>query len=560
MYITITALLILVQNVSASVISGSTPYNPQDGAKYYFEAQYDTPWPACNYRFMSSTDNCGLLDIWQAIGVNQEMTLIEQNEGWKLETKCPGITVEYSTACGTIDIGTGLASSSADFSDIWRLVPSSTNFAELHFEAVNRDGCQQRYLTYNSDCSVHTFELGTIEDGSDFLMHPVESSNPVVHHIATPNNEECADPFVWMDPDDANHPYRMICTGGDISLYSSAMLGREDSFTNKGVMLGGDPGQTWASNTNRWAPENIALGNLQNLAIFSAPQPNNVHRLGVVKSTEGAESGKWNTYSSSTLDLGGESGGDIDAHFFRDNGKIYLLWKTDDNAAGLAYTRLWINEVSIPVEGQEFLILVGEPTMILDSRGLWWVDSWVANGSLIEGPQLLKHGTYYYLFFASGKYCQPSYSQGVARSTSIFGTYTKLGVPLLSTDIVGVGTTGAKLVGPGHASFVQDQEGQWFSVFHASEGVNCNRRPYVEKLRWSDDDWPVVVFDDGESGPSHICIENNKSKFFSRTKGGVDVKLTCKQLRKKDDDKIAKICSRTNTAPMVRNLPRMFVS
>jgi len=59
-----------------------------------------------------------------------------------------------------------------------------------------------------------------------------------------------------------------------------------------------------------------------------------------------------------------------------------------------------------------------------------------------------------------------------------------------------VGTTGAKLVGPGHASFVQDQEGQWFSVFHASEGVNCNRRPYVEKLLWSDDDWPVVVFDD----------------------------------------------------------------
>ena len=60
-------------------------------------------------------------------------------------------------------------------------------------------------------------------------------------------------------------------------------------------------------------------------------------------------------------------------------------------------------------------------------------------------------------------------------------------------------------------------------------------------------------------GPSNVpslapsnddCIEYNKSQFFSyhSKNKGVDVKLTCKQLRKKTADKIAKICSRTKTA------------
>eukprot|EP01047_Picozoa_sp_COSAG01_P043381 COSAG01_NODE_3847_length_5644_cov_25.352209_8_plen_40_part_00 len=39
----------------------------------------------------------------------------------------------------------------------------------------------------------------------------------------------------------------------------------------------------------------------------------------------------------------------------------------------------------------------------MDSSGLWWVESFVAGGSLIEGPELVHRGGYYYLFFAAGK-------------------------------------------------------------------------------------------------------------------------------------------------------------
>lgn len=491
----ITALMMQAAHASAAAAITGTLYNPQHGSMYYFEAQHSNAvWPECNYRFVSYTGTCDTLDLWQDAGANQEITLRAPTDNdvdvWKLETGC-GLFIDYSKSCNNIDIGTG--SKSADNSNIWRLLPSG-NFAEWHFEAINRSECQDRFLTFSSDCNVHTLVLGDINRA--FLMHPVKTvDNPVVHHIATSDNQGCADPFVWKDPDDTvGAPYKMICTGGDISIYSSGLIGRKDPFTYDGVMLG-NPKPDWASNSNRWAPENIPLGNGRNFAIFSSPQLNGVHRLGTVMSVEGVGDRKWTTYSASTFALGipNNDGGDIDAHFFKDNGKLYILWKTDDNAVGMPYTRLWINEVSISFEDADFLQLIGEPVMILDSTALWWIDSWVDGGSLVEGPQLIKKDAYYYLFFAAGKYCQPSYAQGVARSMSIFGPYSKLGVPILSTGTVGVGSNGDKLIGPGHASFVQDQAGTWFSIFHASEGLNCNRRPYVEKLLWTDDNWPVVV-------------------------------------------------------------------
>jgi len=538
----ITALMLQAAQGSAGTAITSTLYNPQHGSKYYFEAQHSNAvWPECSYRFVSYTSTCDMLDLWQGAGANQEITLRAATDNdvdaWKLETDC-GLFVDYSKSCGNIDIGTG--SESAGDSNIWRLVPSG-NFAEWHFEAIHRSECQDRFLTFNSDCNVHTLVLGDIN--RDFLMHPVAGSvdNPVVHHIATSNNQGCADPFVWKDPDDiVGAPYKMICTGGSISLYSSDLIGRENPFTYDGVMLG-EITPDWASDSNRWAPENIPLGNGKNLAIFSSPQLNGVHRLGAVMSVEGVGNRKWNTYSANTLGLGdrvgagitNNDGGDIDAHFFTENGKTYILWKTDDNAVGMLYTRLWINEVSISLDDPDFLQLIGEPVMILDSTALWWVDSWVDGGSLIEGPQLIKKDAYYYLFFAAGKYCQPSYAQGVARSMSIFGPYTKLGVPILSTGTVGVGSNGDKLIGPGHASFVQDQAGTWFSIFHASEGLNCNRRPYVEKLLWTDDNWPVVVTP--TSAP--ICSDE-VVKFKQNSKN-----RNCKWINKKQQ-RINKYCAK----------------
>lgn len=123
----------------------------------------------------------------------------------------------------------------------------------------------------------------------------------------------------------------------------------------------------------------------------------------------------------------------------------------------------------------------------------------------MEAPELLHVGDWYYLFFAAGQYCQNSYSEGVARALSVYGPYEKLGVPLLSTGIVGR-VAGAKLIGPGHASFLQEKQEQrtaaaaaatqWFSVWHASLGSNCVRYPFITRLQLGSAGWPYIEFQD----------------------------------------------------------------
>jgi len=249
----------------------------------------------------------------------------------------------------------------------------------------------------------------------------------------------------------------------------------------------------WASNSNRWAPENILSGE-DNFIFFADTQSDGIHHVGWAYSTTGPNPSAWNKYASNYMNLGGAPGGDIDPHIFRDvttDNRTYLVWKTDDNNAGASVTRIWMVEVNF---GNGTVTQSGSPKVIMDSTGLWWADSWVAGGSLVEGPEIVKHGGYYYLFFASGKYCTDSYKEGVARSTNVWGVYDKMGVPLLSNGIVGV-SNGQQLVGPGHGSYVQDpNSGQWNIVYHASIGENCNRYPFINDLNFGSDGWPVVQF------------------------------------------------------------------
>ena len=266
------------------------------------------------------------------------------------------------------------------------------------------------------------------------------------------------------------------------------------------------------------------------------------HRVGwsMAEGRKAKAAGSWDVYSTAPLDLGNSPGGEIDQHIFRDNSddddgdnnnrssssssnrssssssnRTYLLWKTDDNSVGSTTTRLWGQEVRLSAGKVD---LLGQRRLLMDSSGLWWVESFVSGGSLVEGPELVRRGEYYYLFFAAGKYCQASYSEGVARSTSIWGPYEKLPVPLLSTGLTGYTGGGKnKQVGPGHASFVtvprpgrpgrpgrpegggeqpDDGDDEYFSVYHASPGSNCDRHAFVERMRFDDvSGWPYIDFD-----------------------------------------------------------------
>lgn len=282
-----------------------------------------------------------------------------------------------------------------------------------------------KYLSFPTSCSIDNPDPIQFESLSKsnqlFRMYPVKSISPPSQHQAM--NIECPDPFIWRP--NSTQEYYIQCTGDLLGLGSSATLEPESSFTYLGTSLG-SPIPSWAQYSDRWAPENFQYRNNKknneyNYIFFSAdPSNNGVHRIGWAVSTTGAVLNAWSTYASDVLDLGNFSGGDIDAHVFEDtDGSSYLAWKTDDNNIGLTYTRIWLQQISI--HSKVGVSLIGKPRVILDSTGLWWSDSFISDGSLIEGPEIIKRlNGYYYLFFASEKYCASSYAEGVARSKSIW--------------------------------------------------------------------------------------------------------------------------------------------
>jgi beta-xylosidase len=224
----------------------------------------------------------------------------------------------------------------------------------------------------------------------------------------------------------------------------------------------------------------------------SAYQSDGAHRIGYVVAPQGAGPDKWIDYSMSRMQLSPGPQGDIDPHVFRDpkTSITYLVWKSDDNRIGLQTTRIWIQQLEI-AEATGAVTQVGDPTVILDSTGMWWAAGFNGPAStLVEGPEMVYVAPFYYLFFAAGQYCGV-YSEGAARSLSPTGPFEKMGSPVLSGGIVGT-WNGAPLRGPGHATFISNEAGQLFSIFAAhTSDADCHRFPFIVEIvfeNW----WPVA--------------------------------------------------------------------
>lgn len=477
--------------VALGSVSAFSPYTPTTGWTYHIEGAREGVWPSCAYRFLSYDSGCNSVDLWKAAGANQEWTLVDAGGGsFYLKTSC-GRYLSYAGDCDNhvLDLW-----SEAGINQKFNFVKGDNDDFEWYLEAVGRSSCAYRWGSFPVPCT--TSEPDTVDlwqaAGTDqrFRIHPVRNAqSPMTHDM---NSEfGCADPFIWWEG--GSSEYLLQCTGGSLGLASApAPLSSKSTFQRLGECLGGNP-PSWASANNRWAPENYMVNGV-NYVFFSDSQSDGVHRIGWAVSSTGAKPSAYDMYSSDVMNLGGASGGDIDQTIFLDdNGQTYIVWKTDDNAVGSTYTRIFAQEI---VFGNYTVSQVGSPVQIMDSKGLWWVDSWVSGGSLVEGPEIVKRDGLYYLFFASGKYCQDSYAEGVARSSSIWGPYEKLDVPILSTGIVGNAPGGGKLVGPGHASIAIDRTSDdvYWMVYHASVGENCDRYPFIDQLKFTGGKWPYVEF------------------------------------------------------------------
>jgi xylan 1,4-beta-xylosidase len=191
--------------------------------------------------------------------------------------------------------------------------------------------------------------------------------------------------------------------------------------------------------------------------------------------------------------------GSIDAFPMRDeNGKLYLIWKEDANSVGKP-TPIWAQQLN-----EERTKLIGERKELFRNDASWEVN-------LVEGVSMVRHGDYFYAFYAAagccGKTC--TYGVGIARSKSLLGPWEKYAKnPLLATD--------DKWSCPGHGTPV-DRNGRHYFMYHAYDkntNVYTGREGLLIEYRFTPDEWIEFIKNDQADEPS---IKNVKDNFKGKS-------------------------------------------
>ena len=171
--------------------------------------------------------------------------------------------------------------------------------------------------------------------------------------------------------------------------------------------------------------------------------------------------------------------GSIDPSFARDrDGQPYLIWKEDGNSRKQP-TPIWAQPLS-----SDGLKLEGVPKELIKNDAPW-------EGRVVEAPYILRHGDWFYLFYAGSGCCGAAcnYAEGVARSRSLLGPWQKDPANPIIHD-------GDGWRCPGHGTAVEGpglNPHTWL-LFHAysdSGGVYVARESVMVPIDWKDD-WPQV--------------------------------------------------------------------
>lgn len=234
----------------------------------------------------------------------------------------------------------------------------------------------------------------------------------------------------------------------------------------------------WAK-TNFWAPE-IAEHRGRYFIYYTA-RATATNRLAVAVATASSPGGPYTDHGP----LVSEEEGSIDAVPYTDvEGVRWLLWKNDGNSVRRP-TPIWLQRLS-----DDGLSLVGERREILTNDTPW-------ERAVVEGPFVLRHGEYYYLFYSGGACCgrECDYALGVARAKKMQGPWEKApSNPILATN--------AAWRCPGHGSIVTDPQGRYWLLYHsyAQDGfVATGRQLLLDEVVFGADGWPTI---NGGKGPS----------------------------------------------------------
>lgn len=170
--------------------------------------------------------------------------------------------------------------------------------------------------------------------------------------------------------------------------------------------------------------------------------------------------------------------GSIDPRTFLDpQGRLWLLWKSDDNAdvAGSAHSTIYTQRLSA-----DGLRLLGHPVALLTADLPW-------EGRIVEAPDMVFAAGHYWLFFSGNWFNQPAYAIGVASCAGPVGpcSETSLG-PWLSSNADGAG--------PGEESIFEEGSRWWilYAPFAVNFDTDTPRPAVLARLRFGPSG-PVVV-------------------------------------------------------------------
>jgi xylan 1,4-beta-xylosidase len=190
-----------------------------------------------------------------------------------------------------------------------------------------------------------------------------------------------------------------------------------------------------------------------------------------------------------------EAAGSIDAFPMRDeNGKLYMIWKEDGNSVNKP-TPIWAMEMK-----EDRTALIGEKKELFRNQEPW-------EKNLVEGVSMIRHGQYFYAFYAAAGCCGAgcTYVSGVARSKSLMGPWEKYSKnPLLVSN--------DQWICPGHGSPVE-KDGKFYFLYHGYDketNAFTGRQGLLNEFRFTPDGWVEFV---NEALGKEPVIEHIKDNF-----------------------------------------------
>ena len=300
-----------------------------------------------------------------------------------------------------------------------------------------------------------------VYSGKSSAMNKGEKNIPNKEVSVESDRLPIADPYVML----YNNKYYAYGTGGTTAGEGFACFSSDDlkNWKREGQALSAaDSYGEWGF----WAPEVYYIKSKKKFYMFYSVEEH------ICVATSTSPEGPFIQREKKPI-VADEKG--IDTSFFID----------DDGTPYLYYVRFTGGNVIWVAEMNDDLTSIKKETL---TKCISATEPWEKKqGTIAEGPSLLKKGNTYYLIYSANHYESKDYAVGYATASSPKGPWTKYsGNPILRRDKEAAKSVG--LVGTGHGAPFVCANGSYKYIFHAhaSETSVGPRTSYISNFNISD--------------------------------------------------------------------------